>query len=418
MKKKVSNKNVNKMMKQNWLLSICFAFLIASGSCDDIFEEDITEDEIFLLAPANGVSVKSDSTLTFAWDFLNGATEYQIQIVEPSFEAAGILYLDSITTANKVNFSLPPGNYEWGLRGFNSGYSTAFFINAFTVEDSVISIPISDQEIEPLTPRGVISSSEVFFWWEEVENAKEYQLQIVSPDFEVPTRLFYDTIISEIGVKLNLESGKYSWRVRALNEQSRTEYQSLAFEVNTNADATLIGLLRPREGTKTNALMVDFSWEAIADVDFYVLNVAGLSSQNIITENNAISISITAGDGSYDWSITAFTNDQQTIYSDTLSFEYVSGPPAAPELISPASEAMLSGQVNFNWNRSLDSILGDSLFLFDSGMNLLSGFPRYTNSQEFIGNGLNPGDYQWQVKSVDQDGRVGEASVVRSFSIQ
>ena len=401
-----------------YFLSLCYTMLLFTISCDDIFEEDITDDEVFLLAPASGVLVMQDSTITFSWDFLDGATEYQIQIVSPSFDAASKLLLDSITTENKVGLSLPSGRYEWGVRGFNNGYSTIFFVNDFIVEDTVSEIPSIGDEINPLTPNGEINSENIFFWWDEVENATEYQLQIVSPNFDAPTELLYDTMISKAGVRLALQPGEYSWRVRARNEQSETDYQSLNFEVVSNAETPVIELLKPSESLKTNAIEVEFSWRTNEEVDFYILNVAGLIEENIITSNNVLSIPIDGGDKTYQWSVTALTNDQQTLFSDTLSFEYFEGLPAAPELVTPADDAVLSSDVNFEWSRTLDSILGDSLYVFDGEMNLYSGFPKYIQSESFQILQLPAGDYSWQLKSLDEDGRTGKASASRKFSIQ
>ena len=226
----------NKGIKLAALLMI-FSSLLTAVSCEDIFEEDITDNEIFLLAPAAGVTVRPDSILTFAWDFIEGASEYQIQVVEPSFESAGLLLLDSFTVSNKINFELPPGRYEWAVRGLNNGYSTAFFINDFIVEDTATIIPEIIADIVPLTPNGEVASGQIFFWWEDLEHATEYRLQIVTPDFDAPTELLYDTVINKAGIKLTLKAGEYSWRVKGRNEISESDFGMLDFTVIDENDA-------------------------------------------------------------------------------------------------------------------------------------------------------------------------------------
>lgn len=231
----VKNELKKSKMKCTALIMILMSLLTAV-SCDDIFEEDITDDEIFLLAPSAGVTIQPDSAITFVWDFIEGASEYQIQVAEPSFDSARLLLLDSFTTNNQIDFALPPGTYEWAVRGLNNGYSTAFFINDFIVDDTTTVIPAISSEIQPLTPNTEVKSGLIFFWWEDLENADEYRLQVATPDFDSPTELFYDTIVDKTGIRLSLEAGKYSWRVKGINEVSESDFKELSFTVVDESD--------------------------------------------------------------------------------------------------------------------------------------------------------------------------------------
>lgn len=239
------NKNQYNPKLKLTILTMILASLLTAVSCDDIFEEDITDDEIFLLAPAAGVTVKPDSITTFNWDFLAGATEYQIQVAEPSFDSAGLILLDSFTTDNKMNFTLSPGNYEWAVRGLNNGYSTAFFINDFTVEGTANVIPEITEEIQLLTPNGEVKSGQVFFWWEDLEHAKQYRLQVVKPDFTSSQELFYDTLLDNTIVRLDLAAGEYSWRVKGINEVSESDYQIQRFTVVEENDENAVDSVTP-----------------------------------------------------------------------------------------------------------------------------------------------------------------------------
>ena len=71
------------MMKK---INILFVIFIALGvySCQDIFEDDITDIEINLLAPADGLNSESFNH-TFWWDPVDGATGYEFQIVSLHF---------------------------------------------------------------------------------------------------------------------------------------------------------------------------------------------------------------------------------------------------------------------------------------------------------------------------------------------
>ena len=52
----------------------------------------------------------------------------------------------------------------------------------------VLLSPQDSTSLKTLTPS---------FWWEEVEGARTYHIQIVSPSFESPVRLFVDSIITK-----------------------------------------------------------------------------------------------------------------------------------------------------------------------------------------------------------------------------
>ena len=61
-------------------IGILFGFL----RCDDIFEDDISTENISLYAPSDSIVTKI-ITHTFWWEEVEGADEYNLQIVTPDF---------------------------------------------------------------------------------------------------------------------------------------------------------------------------------------------------------------------------------------------------------------------------------------------------------------------------------------------
>lgn len=115
---------------------ICVLTLLLSLSltaCDDIFVEDISDNEVTLVAPANHV-VLNNADVTLVWDTLEGAEQYQVIVVSPSFDRIESYVCDSITDDYKLKVTLTSGEYEWSVQAHNSAYSSLKSIGSFEVE--------------------------------------------------------------------------------------------------------------------------------------------------------------------------------------------------------------------------------------------------------------------------------------------
>ena len=85
-----------KMKKQVFaalMLIICLAI-----SCSEIlFETDISDSYVNVLAPTQNSNVPS-GTVTFSWEAVQYADDYNIQIATPNFELAKQIVADSNVT--------------------------------------------------------------------------------------------------------------------------------------------------------------------------------------------------------------------------------------------------------------------------------------------------------------------------------
>jgi hypothetical protein len=87
--------------------------------CETAFEPDLRDKQVTLISPVNNIST-TDTIQTFYWEILDGATEYQLQIVSPRFDSVARLIEDTITGKNTFLIDLDTNNYQWRVRAINS----------------------------------------------------------------------------------------------------------------------------------------------------------------------------------------------------------------------------------------------------------------------------------------------------------
>lgn len=101
-------------------------------NCEAIFVEDISTEEVVLLAPTENSEVLNGS-IQFNWQEVLDATNYEIQIATPNFEQATQILLDSTITNTVLSKDLEVGEYQWRVKASNSGYATDYSANSFKV---------------------------------------------------------------------------------------------------------------------------------------------------------------------------------------------------------------------------------------------------------------------------------------------
>ena len=122
-------KNVKEIMtsKKKYFFYALVLSLCGQG-CAEAIEKDLSKKTVRLMAPSDGIAVADSTALTFAWDSLDGAKQYQLQVVSPSFDSIVYLYAD--TTIKGFLFTLPVftvrGRYQWRVLGFNTTSSSEY----------------------------------------------------------------------------------------------------------------------------------------------------------------------------------------------------------------------------------------------------------------------------------------------------
>lgn len=212
------NRNSTKL-----IISLTLA-LVASGlfSCDEFLEKDISEKSVDMLAPADN-AVALEGAVSFWWNPVEGATGYDLQLVQPDFDESVNLVADTVVAGNSFTLELEAGSYQWRVCALNSAYQSQFTTFSLVVKSAT---DISGAAVSLLTPANAVETSTktISFSWESVNSADTYVFELVSPDFENAGTLVSQQELESTSATLTLSAGNYQWRVKAVNENSQTEY--------------------------------------------------------------------------------------------------------------------------------------------------------------------------------------------------
>lgn len=263
-------------MKQSKLLLILLAMFVIM-SCDELIVDDISENEIVLLAPENGLTTEI-ATQNFWWEEMDEVETYRLQIVSPGFENASVLHLDTALTQSKFEYTLTAGEYEWRVRGENSNSYTTYTIRSITIEETP---DLTNQKVALSSPvdKFAQSASGVSFEWLAVPFTSNYYLTIKETDWD--GREIVTLPVTTTNAQYELNEGVYMWGVQAINAVSNTEYVTRILYIDQTApDAPSITFPTNNEEILVNELPKAFTWERAEDM-------TGLSDSMLIATDDA-----------------------------------------------------------------------------------------------------------------------------------
>ncbi|MEQ8580626.1 MAG: hypothetical protein RIC30_13710 [Marinoscillum sp.] len=286
-------------------------YFYSSFKLDTLQQTDISSLAMTIRYPTDGSAVVG-KTVTLWWEHVSGATGYDLRLVSPSFIDLQQVHLDTMIQTNKVELEIPSGSYEWELRGRNDVYFTGWSRQFFTL-DSVKVKDLSETEISQILPNGsLVIGDTVDFWWEPLEGAVEYELRVVSPNFEDPEEVHLDTTLTSNEVRLILDPSAYEWRVRGKNRISQSIWTYGGFTLDADVDISdrKVKLLAPADGLTTNTKELIFWWEELKDADAYefVLVTPSFDSATVLLMEQEIfdsQLQVILDSGNYEWGIRA-----------------------------------------------------------------------------------------------------------------
>ncbi|WP_431166737.1 hypothetical protein [Tenacibaculum halocynthiae] len=117
------------MKKLTIIISICSLL----NSCEAIFIKNISNEKIVLLAPSDNTQLDA-GLISFNWQTIEDADNYNIQIATPNFKSATKILLDTIINNKSIDKDLTSSQYEWRVKAMNTEYETSYSTNSFTIK--------------------------------------------------------------------------------------------------------------------------------------------------------------------------------------------------------------------------------------------------------------------------------------------
>ncbi|MBN2833702.1 MAG: hypothetical protein JXR48_01920 [Candidatus Delongbacteria bacterium] len=220
------------MKNKNHYLIMLFIILTYLSSCTEIFETNITDSEVTLLSPIDSLSTY-DNLHLFLWEEVEGANEYNLRIVRPSFANIENIILDTIITQTQFNFSLNPGIYQWGVKASNVNYETSYTIWNINI-DTVNDLSLLTTSLNAPINNYMTNNTEISFSWNSIYGADTYYYEVIKTDWETG-ELQNAGFTENTYANVSLTEGVYFWGVKALDNYSQTEtfYSVRSFTIDT-----------------------------------------------------------------------------------------------------------------------------------------------------------------------------------------
>lgn len=301
----------------------------------------------------------------------------------------------------------------------------------YTCKLDFVAIDLTDQLPVLLAPQNGYQTSTLThtFWWEELEGASGYEIQIVSPSFSNIQALVLDSNTTDNVYTFTLSPGSYEWRLRAYNGNSTTAYVAWALTIDNSPDIStqVMVLNSPVNNLATNQLAMNFYWQTIPNADDYrfELYTPDFNGTEVIpaeiTINDSTSHLFTA-EGDYAWRVRGQNDLSNTPYT-TYTFEIDTAAPNIPDLSLPLANDTVPGSssIDFSWDRGAvtGSSITDSLLIYSDTTftNLIKGYST-TNTSLNDSITAGAGDYFWGVRSFDAAGNKSDYSLFRKIIIQ
>ncbi len=292
------------------------AFLIVFvgfSACEDVLEEDITNDQINLVSPLEGDTIQGN-TVQFLWFSLEGADSYNVQV----YQDARIV-IDSVVNSALLSLLLPSDEYMWRVKGENFAYETAFtFPQEFNVESTN---DLTAQVIELISPSDDLYTNDtsIIFNWTAIEFASHYEFALIKVTTSGESIVYESEPLTTTSLSLDdsvlSEDAVYKWEVFAVNtdNETQTTASTRTFSIDTVVPSVPSLLTPTFEQEFVVDELISFSWNYASDSGPVVSTVTSIyevasdkSFTNVVlngdTEGTSFSQEFTAI-GTYYWRV-------------------------------------------------------------------------------------------------------------------
>lgn len=296
--------------------------------------------------------------------------------------------------------------------------------------DDIIEPSISKQTLTLNAPVNGYQTNNyhISFWWNTVDHALSYHLQVVTPNFANPGSLMLDTIVSTYKFSYPLSPGSYQWRVMAENGSSMTLYSAPnSFIIIPGAlGQQAVQLIAPADNLLINQSAYTFSWNPLFNATKYQFQI---DTNNFADQGTVVSSQTIPGtqinfsfpkSQIYQWRVMAMNDTAKSQWSPVYQINFDHTPPAQVALLSPTSGMTVSLPVTLQWNPVADAVKY-KLYIYQSdGITLYnSGFPITLTTTIYNFNlGTSGNKIYWTVTAIDAAGNESQPTSPIYFSLQ
>ena len=389
----------------------------------DILGDDLAEscgDEPVVLDAPTLTSPSDESTdigipVTLEWNSVDGATSYQVQVVEEtgSFETSDF---DDETTNTEIEVSgLDPSmEYKWRVRSLTgedeSEWSEVWTFTTGT--DDILAAPTLSSPSDEATDIELPVTLE----WNTVEDADSYQIQAVeesgsfdTPDFDNETS---DTDIEVTGLATSTE---YKWRVRSLTSEDQSEWSSV-WTFTTEAEVVELDaptLSSPSDEATDIDRPVTLAWNSVDGAESYSIQLVeesgsfGTPDFDDTASDTDIEVPGLSPFTEYKWRVRAQSGETQSEWSSVWTFTTSTEVEelGIPQLSSPSDEASdVDLTVMLDWDATSGAESYQAQLVEESGSFDTPDFDDETTDTGIEVSGLSPStEYKWRVRALTSE---------------
>lgn len=267
-------------------------------------------------------------------------------------------------------------------------------------------------------------------WWEEINDATGYRVQIAFPNFNSLQQLVYDTLVDADRFSPVLTAGRsYTWRIRPENGATTGDWVTRLLRIDSTISLSqqVVVITGPAANAALQSGTLTFTWNPLAQANLYRLELLNAATQAVITTTTVVTSAWThtgLTDGSYQFRVRAensITSEVTPYSSRTFTIDQTG--PATPVLVAPTNGTtiFLPTPVSFNWSSAADSqtdslfVSTDSTFATQSSFGFGTPAPlpwTWTGAQN-----TGSGYYYWRVRSYDAAGNLSNYSTRFRFRV-
>lgn len=254
----------------------------------------------------------------------------------------------------------------------------------FTSCADVIEPDISSKKIEIKSPaNGVIMQSLTpTFSWNSLDGATKYNIQIAYPSFD-SVKVLIDTTIKNTTYTKQLTSGKFEWKVRAVNTNYFgvfTDIRKFSIDSSLNITNQIVSLTSPTQnsGEYSTNLTQTLTWQALPIAKSY--NVKITDADNATTIKYGITdtkyVATFTKEGTYSWTVQAIDADFTSNKFAEISTFYIDKTSPSVSITNASTDSLnvkTSDTLTFTWASSdAKKLIGDSIEFFAADSNIVS----------------------------------------------